>query len=323
MDVNARMQQIIGAIQHDDRNKVTIPRLYLTICRGDYVVAMVFKEIAYWSGSWANNEDKNGWWYRNAAMWEAEAFISYKQLSRAITRLNEIAPGMIDRKVRKVNNERCMFFRLIPEVFVPLMEKFSAKQNPTRNIPNGNLHANIPNGNLQTAQTAISLPTPVTVSPVPTRDTKRDSANRDDAPSRRATYDPDRHRAKVYADPKFQRFWNRYPRNDGKAAAAAAWYRLNPSDELIAQMHAALDWQEPHWKRTETSIPHFATWLNNYRWEDDRPQSTSKNGNPDEQYGEDARRRYAKERGIPDPPEYKGRVSTSAGRRNTPQESQA
>lgn len=77
--------------------------------------------------------------------------------------------------------------------------------------------------------------------------------------------------------PGFPEFWRDYPRHDARKAAAAAWLRLKPSEQLRAQIHAAIAWQ----RRTgclrarvvdnRSTIPMAATWLNGERWRDEQP----------------------------------------------------
>lgn len=88
--------------------------------------------------------------------------------------------------------------------------------------------------------------------------------------------------AKAEADPSavdqdrcattFVRFWAIYPNRKAKAAAVKAWQRLNPSDDLSAEIFAALDWQarQVDWTRDGGRfVPHASTWLNGRRWEDE------------------------------------------------------
>ena len=74
-------------------------------------------------------------------------------------------------------------------------------------------------------------------------------------------------------DVDFSRFWNEYPRKVAKQAALVAWRRLRPSPSLQVQIYDALDWQRASWKE-DRFIPHASTWLNQRRWEDERPKAT-------------------------------------------------
>ena len=69
---------------------------------------------------------------------------------------------------------------------------------------------------------------------------------------------------------RFAGLWTYYPRHTSKQAAAKAWDRLKPSDELIADIGRALRRQKAwdEWQRG-IGIPHLATYLNQRRWEDD------------------------------------------------------
>lgn len=66
----------------------------------------------------------------------------------------------------------------------------------------------------------------------------------------------------------FATFWAAYPRKVGKLAASAAWTRKGPP---LAEVLAALEWQQrsEQWRRGY--IPHPATYLTQGRWLDENP----------------------------------------------------
>ncbi len=70
----------------------------------------------------------------------------------------------------------------------------------------------------------------------------------------------------------FAFFWEQcYPKKDGKAAAVKAWDKLRPDAELCRVMRAAIERakQSRQWTKDNGEyIPHFATWLNQRRWQD-------------------------------------------------------
>lgn len=71
----------------------------------------------------------------------------------------------------------------------------------------------------------------------------------------------------------FAVFWKRYPNHKAKADALRAWRKLAPSPDLIAEIHAALDWQtrQHGWVKDRGQfVPMGATYLNGRRWEDER-----------------------------------------------------
>lgn len=78
---------------------------------------------------------------------------------------------------------------------------------------------------------------------------------------------------------RFEGFWKYYPRGENKQGAIRAWDRLQPSDELIAQMAVALrrQTQTESW-RQGIGIPYASTWLNNARWEDEVPEPPKETG---------------------------------------------
>jgi hypothetical protein len=75
--------------------------------------------------------------------------------------------------------------------------------------------------------------------------------------------------AETFAD-----FWQRWPNKTAKANALRSWRKVNPGPALLAAIHAALDWQlhQPKWTKDNGDfVPHASTWLNQRRWEDERP----------------------------------------------------
>lgn len=72
----------------------------------------------------------------------------------------------------------------------------------------------------------------------------------------------------------FDVFWAAYPKKVGKKTVQSWWERHKPTGELQAEMMAALVWQctSPGWiKSNGQYIPNPMTWLNQGRWEDERP----------------------------------------------------
>lgn len=70
----------------------------------------------------------------------------------------------------------------------------------------------------------------------------------------------------------FDRFWEAYPRRQGKEAARKAWAKMRPDEALLEDMLAALERQRAsdQWRKDGgLFIPLPATWLNGRRWEDE------------------------------------------------------
>lgn len=75
----------------------------------------------------------------------------------------------------------------------------------------------------------------------------------------------------------FDRFWEAYPRHQGKEAARKALEKLKPDAALLEIMLSALERQRAsdQWRRDGGQfIPHPATWLNGRRWEDEEAAPT-------------------------------------------------
>lgn len=77
---------------------------------------------------------------------------------------------------------------------------------------------------------------------------------------------------------RFAEFWEAYPKKQGKGAAEKAWKKIRPD----AAKHAAImesvkahAQYNPQWlKDNGQYIPNPATWLNQKRWEDEKPKAT-------------------------------------------------
>ena len=84
--------------------------------------------------------------------------------------------------------------------------------------------------------------------------------------------------ADVFAE-RFERFWAAYPRKVGKGAAANAFKKIKPSEELVQKMLDAITAQNQsdQWKKDGGQyIPNPATWLNQSRWEDETARTAEK-----------------------------------------------
>lgn len=73
-----------------------------------------------------------------------------------------------------------------------------------------------------------------------------------------------------YEPELFERFWECYPRHDGKAEARYEWDDLKPDRELMWEMSAALRMQKAsdEWLRG-IGIPWACRWIRNRRWENE------------------------------------------------------
>ena len=99
----------------------------------------------------------------------------------------------------------------------------------------------------------------------PAEPAPEDRPARKSKPSRREKSMPD------YDPEAFEIFWSAYPRKDGRKAAIRAWDKLRPDKPLCRAMYDALRRQRrsEQWAEEEGRfIPHFSTWLNQRKWED-------------------------------------------------------
>jgi len=96
---------------------------------------------------------------------------------------------------------------------------------------------------------------------------EQDKSNTPVVPRKRTDTKPE-------APPGFDVFWTAYPRKVAKADALKAYVRLDPDDDLQAELLQALRRQStwPQWTKDDGQfIPHPASWLNARRWEDAPP----------------------------------------------------
>ena len=75
------------------------------------------------------------------------------------------------------------------------------------------------------------------------------------------------------SESRFNKFWELYPRKEGKGAAKAKFIKLNPNKELFDKIMSSVQDnidRNPQWqKQNGQFIPHPTTWLNQGRWDDD------------------------------------------------------
>lgn len=86
----------------------------------------------------------------------------------------------------------------------------------------------------------------------------------------------ERERARQETQERFDRFWRAYPRHTAKQNALKAFSKINPDEDMLAQMLAALERQKQsdQWTRDGGAfVPHPATWLNQERWTDELPKA--------------------------------------------------
>lgn len=79
----------------------------------------------------------------------------------------------------------------------------------------------------------------------------------------------------------FESFWSAYPRKTAKAEALKSFTKINPDEQTLAKMLAAVersklstDWM----KDNGQFIPFPSTWLNQRRWEDEAEEAASVSG---------------------------------------------
>lgn len=79
------------------------------------------------------------------------------------------------------------------------------------------------------------------------------------------------------AAPTFEDFWLLYPRRVARKDAAIAWIKLTPAQQ-VAAMVGIVSWRRVWAQRDLQYVPHPATWLNGWRWEDEIPPEFTQSG---------------------------------------------
>lgn len=70
----------------------------------------------------------------------------------------------------------------------------------------------------------------------------------------------------------FANFWALYPRRVARKDAERAWLKLAPAQRVQAIV-AIVDWRRVWADKDLDYLPHAATWLNGWRFEDELPTS--------------------------------------------------
>ena len=73
----------------------------------------------------------------------------------------------------------------------------------------------------------------------------------------------------------FAALWVRYPNKSSKKDAEKAYGQVVTTAEIEEEVHAALDWQIPHWETLDWyRPPYLATYLRKERFRDEPPTKT-------------------------------------------------
>jgi hypothetical protein len=104
------------------RTTLAIPRILVRLA-GGYEEAAMLSQILYWSKP--NGEDP-GWFYKSRGEWAEELELTVKQIRRARTNLE--SRGLIQTKVRRLNNSPITWYAPNPEGIAEALEKHLPKR---------------------------------------------------------------------------------------------------------------------------------------------------------------------------------------------------
>lgn len=254
-------RQILG-----ERNNVVIPKIYIEFVKGDYVAAVVLKEIVWGSGDYSQTADRDGWMYNSEKDWQDHHFLSRKQVNRSIAHINTCADAsLIDKKVSKrttpngdVLNENVTYYRLDNDIYERIFG--SVQGGRFGNVPEGS-SGNVHEGKSLTINTGTDTGTNTIVQNNTNDGVKTPSMVQ-----------------KEYDQAVFDKFWSAYPRKVAKGDARKAFNKVIKTVPL----HVLIDSVEKHKKSEQWKdpkfIPHPATWLNGERWEDDVTKPVAQGG---------------------------------------------
>lgn len=100
---------------------------------------------------------------------------------------------------------------------------------------------------------------------------EEDGSNASNALANRINCPPEQSRAEQRIA-RFEAFWRSYPKKRSKDQAAKAFDKINPDEQLLAVMVAAIERAKTRddWKKDGGQfIPYAATWLNAGGWKDE------------------------------------------------------
>lgn len=101
----------------------------------------------------------------------------------------------------------------------------------------------------------------------------REEKRREDINKDNSAFDADlptrKKPARIEYSEVFESFWQKYPRNEGKAPAYTVWQKLK-LDDMLDEVVAGLQWSIKHneWDKDAKFCPHAQNWLKARRWED-------------------------------------------------------
>lgn len=101
-------------------------------------------------------------------------------------------------------------------------------------------------------------------------DSPRQSAERKKEVKERSERSKERKEYPSASRTEFESFWTAYPRKVAKQRALKAWVKLSPDQEATAKIMA--DVKARPWPADIAFAPHPATYLNDRRWEDEKPK---------------------------------------------------
>lgn len=241
--------------------------------------AVFLHSIVYWyrANRANNNNFRDGrWWTYNSikAFEEIFPWWSAKQIRRIANSCREQG-ALIAGEFNEDRRDRSLWYTPGNEL---LALYGLAAETGKCTCPNGQMHSpkqassfaqmgecNIRKPCSNHGETDMPPYSPPAGDGAPVEPAPEDRPARKSTSSRRAKSMPD------YDPAAFEIFWSAYPRKDGRQAAVRAWDKLKPDKPLCRTMYAALKRQRQSEQWAEEGgrfIPHFSTWLNQRKWED-------------------------------------------------------
>ncbi|MBN6067449.1 hypothetical protein HYE54_12380 [Aggregatibacter actinomycetemcomitans] len=253
------------------KNSVTIPRIYIKLCGGDFTTAAVLSQLVFWSSKGKRSDGYFWKSYEDIANELCEDEITAEQVRYSVKKLKSLLPDCFFVEVKRANGITTNHYRFEQLIFLEKLQNLKNGKFPDTvnwKIPNReNSHSGM--GKFPDTVNG-KIPVPVTdPNQILTTYTKKNIQKKS---------------ALLDFKPHFEKFWAAGMRKIGKPQALKSF--KSAYESYNAEYPTSLD------DFTQMLVDdvikrnglvqfgfdklHPATYLNNWRWLDEYPQSNNK-----------------------------------------------
>ncbi|OOE41381.1 hypothetical protein [Salinivibrio kushneri] len=108
---------------------LSISRIVVRMCEGNYTVAAVLSQLIFWSN---RASQKGGWFYKSQVELAEELELSRDQVKRAISKAKSLHSDVIETRVRRANGAPTTHFKINFESLIEAAKTVMA-ESPNRN----------------------------------------------------------------------------------------------------------------------------------------------------------------------------------------------